>query len=76
MDRIYQLKYLCSVVLHLRDVYVLVSLQITFFIQDLNVVSYRLFGLTHQNYRPRCSRGNSTNSVVIKSLRGTLEMLF
>ena len=25
MDPIYQLKYLCSVVLHLRDVYVLVS---------------------------------------------------
>ena len=27
MDQIYQLKYFCSVVLHLRDVYVLVFLQ-------------------------------------------------
>ena len=26
MDHIYQLKYLCSVVLHLRDVYILVLL--------------------------------------------------
>ena len=45
MDRIYQLKYLCSIVLHLRDVYVLVFTAFPPYVWDSVFFRAEMFGL-------------------------------